>query len=231
MKDIIYEHDYAELKQDYYDITDTETSRDAWQYIQDEGVMKAIGERLRELPHIIIPKNKEVFEECERRLDRLAMERGGRIRSVVSYELFDAFLYLDLPFFEFYGKDLDIMKYIAENTRGFSITKNEDGTLRLSVRVDYFEEIGDMDAIIDEEVRKHPELVALFERKEEEEHAAALADPKFYAVVERLAEGTDMTPEEWFESTCRALDAHPEILEELLKITLDQKREENRTEE
>jgi len=231
MKDIIYEQDYSELKRDVLELSHTQSSRDAWKYITNEGVMKAIGERLRELPHVIVPQNKAIFEECERRLDRLALDRGGRIRSVVSYEMFDAFLYLDLPFFEFYGEALETIKYIANNARSFSITENEDGTLRLSVRVDYFEDLGDMDAIIEEEIKKHPDLVDMFERRHEEERDAALADPRVYDMVVQLAEGTGMTPEEWFDYMSRAIEEHPEILKEIMDETLDKRREEKRTEE
>ena len=67
------------------------------------------------MPHVIIPKNKEIFEECERRLDRFAFLHAGKIRSVISYENLDAHIYVELPFFEFHGEDFDVLKYLADN--------------------------------------------------------------------------------------------------------------------
>lgn len=71
--------------------------------------MKRIGERFRELPHIIIPQNKEIFEECEQKLDRFAFLHGGKIRSIVSYESFESHIYVELPFLSFTVKILNCL--------------------------------------------------------------------------------------------------------------------------
>lgn len=230
MEDIIYEHDYAEEKKAILDFTDTETSRAAWDYTMNAEVMRAIGQRFRELPHIIIPQNKLIFEECEQRLDKMALLFGGRIRSVISYETFDAHIYLDLPFFEFNGAEQETLKYIADNAHSITIIPTDEGRVRLSVRVDYFEDIGDKDAIINEEIMKHPELVELLEKRHQEEKELILNDPQLYSVLERAAEGTDMTPEEWLDFLETVLHEHPEAFAELLEDGIKKRREKAKTE-
>jgi len=231
MEDIIYEHDYTEEKQMMLDFEDTETSRAAWNYAMNAEVMKAIGQRLRELPHIIIPQNKLIFEECEQRLDKMALFHGGRIRSIISYETFDAHIYLDLPFFEFHGEEQETLKYIANNAHSVTIVPSEDGRIRLSVRVDYFEDIGDTDAIIHEEIMKHPQLVELLTQQHDEEKDRILSDPQLYSVLERAAEGTDMTPEEWLDFLETVLHEHPEAFMELLEDNLKQRRKATKSDQ
>mgnify|MGYP003434412410 FL=1 len=102
MDNIIYERDYSQEVMDFRKKTYTQSSADAWDFVVNKEIMKSIGERFRELPHIIIPQNKLLFEECEKKLDRFAFLHGGKIRSVVSYENFDAHIYVELPFFVFY---------------------------------------------------------------------------------------------------------------------------------
>ena len=105
MENIIYERDYSQEVMDFRKKTYTQSSADAWDFVVNKEIMKSIGERFRELPHIIIPQNKLLFEECEKKLDRFAFLHAGKIRSVVSYENFDAHIYVELPFFEFHGAE------------------------------------------------------------------------------------------------------------------------------
>ena len=97
MENVIYERDYSQEVEKNREKTYTKSSADAWDYIMENGIMKKIGERFRDLPHIIIPQNKEIFEECEKKLDRFAFLHAGKIRSVVSYESFEAYIYVELP--------------------------------------------------------------------------------------------------------------------------------------
>ena len=226
MEDIIYEHDYSVEVKAVLEQTYTESHEEAWRYTVNEGVMQAIGQRFRELPHIIIPQNKIIFEECEKLLDYLAFCKGGRIRSVISYETFDAYIYLDLPFFEFNGESLETLKYIVNNAHSVNFVPSDDEKrMRLSVRVNYFEDIGDKDAIIHEEIMKHPELVDLMAKSHEEELLAVLDDPRFRANIEAAAAEIGMTAEEWLIYMDRAAEEHPEILQEFLYEGLTKRRQ------
>ena len=99
------------------------------------------------------------------------------------------------------------------------------GFLRLSVSVEYFYDAGDKDVIIADEVSKHPELMDMMESSHDEEKEVVMNDPKLRAIIEQLAEGTGLSPEEYYDHFDAMLKEHPEIFEELLDKGLRDKRE------
>ncbi len=222
--DVIFERDYTQEVKKIREMTYTQASKDAWDFAVSNDVMKNIGERFRELPHIIIPKNKELFEECEKLLDRFALLHSGKIRSVISYENFDAHIYVELPFFEFHGEDLELFRYVTNCMDMIHFYPIETGGIRLSVSLEYFYDAGDKDAIIAEEVSKHPELVDMLDSTHEEEKEIVMNDPKLRAIIEQLAEGTGLSPEEYYDHFDAMLKEHPEIFEEILEESLDNQR-------
>ena len=230
MENIIYERDYTQEVKEVRDKTYTKSSANAWDYIVENGIMKRIGERFRELPHIIIPQNKDTFEECEKKLDRFAFLHAGKIRSVVSYESFEAHIYVELPFFEFHGEDLELIRYITQNMDMIHFYTTEEGWIRLSVSLEYFYDAGDKDEIIAEEVGNHPELVDLMGSREDEEKEIVMNDPKLRAIIEQLAEGTGLSPEEYYDRFDAMLKERPEIFEEILSMGLDSQRKDFREE-
>ena len=224
MENVIYEKDYSQEVEKIREKTYTKSSADAWDYIMENEIMKKIGERFRELPHIIIPQNKEIFEECEKKLDRFAFLHAGKIRSVVSYESFEAHIYVELPFFEFHGEDLELIRYITQQMDMIHFYTTEEGWIRLSVSLEYFYDAGDKDAIIAEEVAKHPELVDLMGSREDEEKEIVMNDPQLRAIIEQLAEGTGLTPEEYYDQFDAMLKNNPKLFEDILSMGLDNKR-------
>lgn len=224
MENIIYERDYTQEVKEVRDKTYTKSSANAWDYIVENGIMKRIGERFRELPHIIIPQNKDTFEECEKKLDRFAFLHAGKIRSVVSYESFEAHIYVELPFFEFHGEDLELIRYITQNMDMIHFYTTEEGWIRLSVSLEYFYDAGDKDAIIAEEVANHPELVDLMGSREDEEKETVMNDPQLRTIIEQLAEGTGLTPEEYYDQLDAIIKEDPTIFEMLLSKALDEQR-------
>lgn len=230
MENIIYERDYTQEVKEIRDKTYTKSSADAWDYIVENGIMKRIGERFRELPHIIIPQNKDTFEECEKKLDRFAFLHAGKIRSVVSYESFEAHIYVELPFFEFHGEDLELIRFITQNMDMVHFYTTEEGWIRLSVSIEYFYDAGDKDAIITEEVSNHPELMDMMGSREDEEKEIVMNDPKLRAIIEQLAEGSGLSPEEYYDRFDAMLKERPEIFEEILSMGLDSQRKDFREE-
>ena len=224
MENIIYERDYSQEVMDFRKKTYTQSTADAWDFVVNKGIMKSIGERFRELPHIIIPQNKLLFEECEKKLDRFAFLHAGKIRSVVSYENFDAHIYVELPFFEFHGEDLELLRFLTNSMDMVHFYTTDSGGIRLSVSLEYFYDAGDKDAIIAEEVSKHPELSDMMCKKEDEEKEIVLNDPQLRAIIEKLAEGTGLSPEEYYDQFDAMLKEHPEIFDELLTKGLDEQR-------
>lgn len=225
MENVIYERDYSQEVEKNREKTYTKSSADAWDYIMENGIMKKIGERFRDLPHIIIPQNKEIFEECEKKLDRFAFLHAGKIRSVVSYESFEAHIYVELPFFEFHGEDLELIRYITQKMDMIHFYTTEEGWIRLSVSLEYFFDAGDKDAIIAEEVAKHPELVDLMGSREDEEKEIVMNDPQLRTIIEQLAEGTGLTPEEYYDQFDAMLKNNPKLFEDILSMGLDNQRE------
>ena len=75
----------------------------------------------------------------------------------------------------------------------------EEGWFRLSVSLEYFYDAGDKDAIITEEVLNPPELVDMMERRKDEEKDIIMNDPKLRAVIEKLAEGTGLSLDEFYD--------------------------------
>ena len=215
MENVIYERDYSQEVEKIREKTYTKSSADAWDYIMDNGIMRKIGERFRDLPHIIIPQNKEIFEECEKKLDRFSFLHAGKIRSVVSYESFEAHIYVELPFFEFHGEDLELIRYITQQMDMIHFYTTKEGWIRLSVSLEYFYDAGDKDAIIAEEVAKHPELVDLLGSREDEEKETVMNDPQLRVIIEQLAAGTGLTPEEYYDQFNAIVREHPEIFEKL----------------
>jgi len=228
MENIIYERDYTQEVKEVRDKTYTKSSANAWDYIVENGIMKRIGERFRELPHIIIPQNKDTFEECEKKLDRFAFLHAGKIRSVVSYESFEAHIYVDLPFFEFHGEDLELIRFITQNMDMVHFYTTEEGWIRLSVSIEYFYDAGDKDAIITEEVSNHPELMDMMGCREDEEKEIVMNDPKLRAIIEQLAEGSGLSPEEYYDRFDAMLKERPEIFEEILSMGLDNQRKKSK---
>ena len=224
MENVIYERDYSQEVNEIREKTYTKSSADAWDYIMENEIMKKIGERFRELPHIIIPQNKEIFEECEKKLDRFAFLHAGKIRSVVSYESFEAHIYVELPFFEFHGEDLELIRYITQNMDMIHFYTTEEGWIRLSVSLEYFYDAGDKDAIIAEEVANYPELVDLMGSREDEEKETVMNDPQLRAIIEQLAAGTGLTPEEYYDQLDAIIKDDPTIFEMLVSKALDEQR-------
>ena len=92
----------------------------------------------------------------------------------------------------------------------------EEGWIRLSVSLEYFYDAGDKDAIIAEEVANHPKLVDLLGSREDEEKETVMNDPQLCAIIEQLAAGTVLSPEEYYDRFYAMLKEHPEIYDELL---------------
>jgi hypothetical protein len=100
----------------------------------------------------------------------------------------------------------------------------DEGWIRLSISVEYFYDVGDKDAIIADEVSKHPELMDMLESTHDEEKEIVMNDPKLRAVIEKLAEGTGLSPEEYYDHFDAMLKEHPEILDEILEKGLRDQR-------
>ena len=229
---IVYEHDYREEKKQLLGTTQSEKRERAFQLSQETGVYKAIGDRIRELPHVLNPIKKEFYEKCLAILERYAAHWGGYIKGVVSYEIFDAYIYLDLPFHEFVNYDnMDELTYITQNARSICFSNMDNGYLRMAVHIDYFQEIGDIDAIIEEELLDRPELCDALVESHESEIQAILSNPVLVTMIEPEAKRLGMTVEEYVTKLDRMIEEHPEDFAKLIDEELRKRHDKNSHEE
>ena len=67
----------------------------------------------------------------------------------------------------------------------------------------------------------------MMERREEEEKDIIMNDPKLRAVIEKLAEGSGFSPEEYYDQFEAMIKDHPEILEDIISRSFDNQRKKN----
>ena len=229
---IVYEHDYREEKKQLLVAVCSDKSELAFQLSQETGVYKAIGERIRELPHVLNPVKKEFYEKCLAILERYAAHWGGHIKGVVSYEIFDAYIYLDLPFHEYVFYDnMDELTYITQNARSICYSVIENKYIRMAVHIDYFEDIGDIDAIIEEEVEKRPDLCDALVESHNSEVDAILSNPMLVSMLEPEAEKLGITVEEYVVKLNQMIKEHPKEFAELIDEKLRNRHKKESHEE
>lgn len=197
MQSEMFERDYSELKGGFVSPKTDAAQERVIQFSAENKIFAEIGKRMRELPHIINPIKKVQYEKALDILNEYALTHSGKIQGVVSFEEFDAFIYLTLRFFEFNEKENQEFAYIYQTARSIAFYPTDDGMMRMSVRYDYFEDVGDKDQIIEEVLADHPEINDLMLEAKETELAEMLANPKIYAVLEKGAEELGVSPEEY----------------------------------
>ena len=223
-----YEQDYREKRKQYHEMMSAAGSDEAFELIKGLGIMADIDKRFMELPHIINPIVKVAYEKCLLMLDSWAMLKGGRIKGEVSYEHFDAVISVIFPFFEFLDyNSIEYLRYLSMNARTITFTTTDDGNIEMRVRFDYFEDIGDKDAIIEEEIQKHPELVDALNASADRERELLMEDPIMSAFLAQAAEQMGVTPEEYLARFEAVWEDDPMTIMELLHNEFRKKAERN----
>ena len=226
-KDIVYERDYREVHKIMSARTFTEEKEEAFQLALQSGVYKSIGERIHELPHVLNPIKKAAYEKCLVVLEKYAAQWGGYIKGTVSYQSYDASIELDLPFHEFIEtENMDDLRFIAQNARYVVFTPIEEGRIKMVLRFDYFEEVGDVDTIIEEELQKRPDLCEALQKSHDSEVEQILSNPMMIALIEPQAEMAGMTVEEYVLTINKWLEEYPEQFMEFLNKQLKDKHDE-----
>ena len=231
-KDIVYERDYREAHRLMGSCTYTEEKEEAFQSALKSGVYKAIDERIRELPHVLNPVKKAAYDKCLAILERYAARWGGYIKGVVSYKSYDASIELDLPFHEFIVRDnMDDLVFIAQNARYVLFSPTEDGRVQLILRFNYFEEVGDVETIIEEELQKRPDLCESLMRSHNSEIEQILSNPYMVAMIEPQAQRNGMSVEEYVLYINKMIEEYPEQFAKFLDEELKRKHYKQSDEE
>ena len=224
--DIVYERDYREVHKIMTARTYTEEKEEAFQLALQSGVYRSIGERIHELPHVLNPIKKAAYEKCLVVLEKYAAQWGGYIKGIVSYRSYDASIELDLPFHEFIEKEnMDDLRFIAQNARYVVFTPLDDGRIKMVLRFDYFEEVGDVETIIEEELQKRPDLCDALQKSHNSEVEQILSDPIMRELIEPQAEKAGMTFEEYVLTINRWLEEYPDEFMDFLNRQLKEKHD------
>lgn len=228
MKDLVYEQDYKAFNEQFPDVLDTDikkAARDA-----DNELTLCVRKRFMEMPHIILPEGKENFDACEGKLDRLALTREARIRSVISYVNYDARIILEMPNASFVKFSLEVLDFVTKRAQWIKFETAEDGWIRMIVNIAYFANIGDTSAVVRDEMDNHPEVTDLNDASYEEEKSIMLNKPELSDGIAAAAEQVGLTPDEWYDRMEAFLQANPQIYEEFIEEALKKKRDKLRRE-
>lgn len=226
--DLVYEQDYKKLVDDHPEVFSSETRADAIR--AEKELLAIVRERFKEMPHYISPENQKCFDYCEGKLDRLALLKQGRIRSVVSYVNYYARITVEVENMIFAGETLEIFKAVSEKAQWIRFETSENGWMKLIFGIDYFANIGDKGAVVDQEMDEHPEACELNDAAYEEEKQKVLSIPKIYDAIKSIADELRMTPEEWYDVADVMLSQNPDICREVMEESLKQQRDKSRYE-
>lgn len=196
LENIVFEKDYAEeaaqQREDPPDIYD-----EIFDYAVKDGFLKTLTSAMKAMPKVVVAEDKAAYEDLLARLDTLAQMYGGQIKGVVDYERWESRITVILPFFEIStDEEHELLADIAEKAHYFNISATEDGNVRLTVMINYFEELGDKESLIEETIEQDEKLVELLQRLCEAEMREFLADPEIRALIEERAAELGITPEE-----------------------------------
>ena len=154
----VYERDYAEDFQRERD----ELGAAVFDHAVESGFFHAYGEAMDALPKHIIPHDKESYERLLSCCDEMAKRMGGHIRGIVSYEKWDANIYLELPFIEFTSaEDRALLMEMALRASSITFEPTAEGKVKMHLFFYYFEDEGDKDEVLKAEIEKDPRLMEL----------------------------------------------------------------------
>lgn len=224
MKNEVYEADYSQEKAQHSFkpnlIFDTAVKC---------GFFKRYTEIMHSIPKYIVPKDKQAYEELLPKLDALAKRHSGKIKGIVDYERFDSHIYITLPFFEFsHIEEHELLRELNDKAHSLTFTV-EDGMIRLSVMINYFEEIGDVDHVFDLALEESEELKDVLMQSISDRIENLLNNPQIGPILKKAASNAGRPPEEYIENCLLEMDENPEeqlrIFTELLEAKEELKEE------
>lgn len=227
MENQVFERDYAE-EHAARKMISSKTDEDVLEHAINNGFFKAYTDAMNALPKYIVPEDKKAYEELLPQLDALAMRLGGKIRGVVDYEKWDSKITVILPFFECSSQsEFALLADIAQRSDLLTITATEDGNVKLSIMINYFNEIGDKENLLEETIVQDEELVNLLMKSREEQKARLLSNPAVAAYLEKNAAAHGMTADELYDIIEAAFCSNPEGLSGIVFDDQIQEDEDN----
>lgn len=164
MDNIIFEKDYRK-NESYEESQMAKLGLKCSDLLKEKGILKAYEKMVNEIPRLVCPKDKENYEDLLKRLDWLAYEEHGHIRSEIDFQNWEARIELLLPYFQVTDdKRKKLMQDIIERSEIFTIDSYENGMLLFCICVKYFTKLDEVsEGWFEEELAKHPEFKELNE--------------------------------------------------------------------
>lgn len=171
MENILFEHDYKSERRNTPNNGDDALDLKIFDSAIESGFFQAYSDAMRKLPKIINPIRKANFEYVQNLCDDMAKRWGGKVRSEVRYDKWDAIIDLTLPFIEFGSPD-DLLKMaeISRRVDSATFSPSDDGGVRLHIFCYYFDDVAskeEVDDILLQTINGTPDLLKALKLKAE----------------------------------------------------------------
>lgn len=211
MENIVYKRDYKEEKAKRDRKTGNTISNQIFDYTITSGVLNAMEDTYLKMPRVINDGHKAAYERILSALDQIAKIFGGQIQGVVDYQNWEASIVVILPFVEFSSEEeLRLMRDIASNSQTVTFTATPEGNIRMKLLIDYFDVVGNVNGMLEEEIANCPELVAMLEEADRAEKKQLMANPQIGMMVQIGAESAGISEEEYLDKVVTFLRNPPE---------------------
>ena len=211
MENIVYKRDYKEAKAARVKQHRNDIPSQVFDYLITSDAIKDMNDAYAEMPRVINDGHKAAYERILNALDQIANTFGGQIEGVVDYQNWEASIFVVLPFVEFSSVDeLSLLKDIASNSQTVTFTVTPEGGVRMKMLIDYFDIVGNVDAMLEEEIRNNPKLVAMLEEADRTEKQRLMTNPQIAIIVRLGAESMGISEEEYLDKVVKFLRNPPE---------------------
>lgn len=211
MENIVYKRDYKEAKAARDKQNRNDIPSQVFDYLITSSALNTMNDAYAEMPRVINDGHKAAYERILNSLDRIANTFGGQIEGVVDYQNWEASIFVVLPFVEFSSVDeLSLLKDIASNSQTVTFTVTPEGGVRMKMLIDYFDIVGNVDAMLEEEIRNNPKLVAMLEEADRTEKQRLMTNPQIAIIVRLGAESMGISEEEYLDKVVKFLRNPPE---------------------
>ena len=218
MNNEIYEADYTRK-----DEPSSDNGIDILELAKTTGFFRAYDELMKSMPKYINETDRQNYEELLHKLDAFAKRKGGKIKGIISYEHWDAHIYITLPFFEFVHKDeKELLNDLETKAHSLTFTVTDDGKIQLSVMINYFDEIGDKDALFSQAIDGNDELIEAITANIEQRKQKIAEHPIMGKIIETAAHNLGITAKEYLDRVFED-DSDPELQMQFIAALLETK--------
>ena len=218
MNNEIYEADYTRK-----DEPSSDNGIDILELAKTTGFFRAYDELMKSMPKYINETDRQNYEELLHKLDAFAKRKGGKIKGIISYEHWDAHIYITLPFFEFVHKDeKELLNDLETKAHSLTFTVTDDGKIQLSVMINYFDEIGDKDALFSQAIDGNDELIEAITANIEQRKQKIIEHPLMGKIIETAAHNLGITAKEYLDRVFED-DSDPELQMQFIAALLENK--------